>query len=75
MSVTAKYNLIEYQKQGYKITLASGRYYKEVERFAKQLKLDEENYDRSKVDMLLTNQNGQQKKHLLMISIMIYLIG
>ena len=33
--------LIGYEKQGYLITLASGRYYKEVERFAKDLKLDE----------------------------------
>lgn len=33
--------LIEYEKQGYRIVLASGRYYKEVERFVKELKLDE----------------------------------
>ena len=36
-------DLLEYQEKGYRITLASGRYYKEVERFAKQLKLDEYN--------------------------------
>lgn len=33
--------LIEYQKKGIRVTLASGRYYKEVERFAKQLRLEE----------------------------------
>ncbi|WP_294562814.1 Cof-type HAD-IIB family hydrolase [uncultured Traorella sp.] len=33
--------MIAYQQQGYLLTLASGRYYREVERFAKELKLDE----------------------------------
>ncbi len=33
--------LIDYQKKGYLVTLASGRYYKEIEKFAKQLQLSQ----------------------------------